>query len=99
MKKYLLKITTLLLFSVAVTYAAQAQFVIKVRPSAPVMRARPASPGPKHIWVNGEYVWRGGQYIYTDGYWSVPPPRHSRWIEGRWKHRRGGWVWIPGHWR
>jgi hypothetical protein len=47
MKKYLLKITTLLLFSVAVTYAAQAQFVIKVRPAAPVMRARPASPRPQ----------------------------------------------------
>ena len=99
MKKYLSKITALLIFSIAVTFAASAQFVIKVRPAAPVMRTRPISPGPRHIWVNGEYVWRGGQYVYTDGYWSVPPPRHSRWIEGRWKHRRGGWVWIPGHWR
>jgi len=99
MKKYFVRVSAFLLLGLAMSQSVPAQFVIKVRPAAPVVRARPVCPGPRHIWVAGDYVWRGGQYVYTDGYWAVPPKRHTRWIEGRWKHRRGGWIWIPGHWR
>ena len=99
MKKYLSKFTAVLLLSMAVSFASNAQFVIKVRPGAPVVRVRPIAPGPRHVWVSGEYVWRSGQYYYNDGYWATPPSRHTHWVEGRWKHRRGGWVWIPGHWK
>ncbi len=77
---------------------AQAQFVVKIRPAAPVLRARPIAPSPGHIWIGGNYAWRGGQYVYEEGYWAAPRPGF-RWVEGRWKHRRGGWVWVPGHWR
>ena len=89
-----------MLFSLlfAVMFAAEAQFVIKVRPAAPVIRVRPVAPGPRHVWVAGDYVWREGD-TYVDGYWVVPPAHRSHWVEGRWKHRRGGWVWIPGHWK
>jgi len=81
------------------TMAADAQIVIKVRPAAPVVRARPLRPSPAHVWVGGNYVWQGGNYVYTDGYWATPLKPGNRWVDGRWKHRRGGWVWISGHWR
>ena len=99
MKLHFVKLAGMLLFMLGSVFASSAQIVIKVRPAAPVVRVRPAIPGPRHVWVNGDYAWRGGQYYYTDGYWAVPPPRRSHWVEGKWKHRRGGWVWIPGHWR
>ena len=99
MKKYLSKFTAILFLSIAVSFASSAQFVIKVRPGAPIVRVRPVCPSPRHVWVSGEYAWRGRQYVYNDGYWATPPSRHTRWIEGKWRHRRGGWVWIPGHWR
>ncbi len=78
---------------------AEAQFVIKVRPGPPVVRARPVSPGATYIWVDGDYVWRGGTYVYTDGYWAVPPRRHQHWKAGHWRESRGGWVWVRGRWR
>jgi hypothetical protein len=89
----------ILAMAVSFSAAADAQFIVKIRPAGPVYRARPSSPSPAHVWVGGNYVWRGGQYVYTDGYWAVPPGAGHRWVEGRWKHRRGGWVWVPGHWK
>ncbi|MBC7536357.1 MAG: YXWGXW repeat-containing protein [Ferruginibacter sp.] len=99
MKTYLKKFAMLLSITLVCFLAGNAQVVIKVRPGPPVIRVRPASPGPRHVWVNGNYIYRGGKYVYTDGYWSVPPPRYRNWREGHWKKRRGGWVWMPGHWR
>lgn len=98
MKKYAVKIIAVLVIFIASATVAQAQIVVKVRPAAPVLRARPVCPSPGHVWVGGNYVWRGGQYVYTNGYWASPRAGH-RWVDGRWKHRRGGWVWVPGHWR
>jgi len=99
MKKYLSKIITLFLLSLLVSFIADAQFVIKVRPVAPVVRVHPLCPSPRHVWVNGEYIWRGDRYEYIEGYWGLPPEHRNHWIDGRWRHRRGGWIWIPGHWR
>lgn len=98
MKKYVIKI--IMLFALVISFAttAEAQFVIKMRPAAPVLRARPVCPSPGHVWIGGNYVWRGGQYVYSNGYWTAPRPGF-RWVDGRWKHRRGGWVWVPGHWK
>lgn len=99
MKKYLLKFTVVLFLVMTAPFVSSAQFVVKMRPPAPVITVHPVAPGPRHVWVNGEYVWRGGQYVYTEGYWALPPARRNHWVEGRWKYRRGGWFWIPGHWR
>ena len=99
MKKYIAKIIMLLVVAVSFSAAADAQFVVKFRPLAPVIRVRPLAPSPRHVWVNGEYVWRSGEYIYTEGYWAEPPHPGYRWIEGHWKETRRGWRWIPGHWR
>lgn len=99
MKKLLSKFSAILVLMIALSFTSEAQVIIKVRPAAPAMRARPAIPGPKYVWVNGDYTYRGNQYVYNDGYWAVPPASRTHWVDGRWKHRRGGWVWIPGHWR
>ena len=99
MKKYMIRLMMFWMIAMSFSAAAEAQFVVKVRPAVPVYRARPACPSPRHVWVGGNYVWRGGQYVYTDGYWAEPPGPGRFWVEGHWKHRRGGWVWIPGHWR
>lgn len=98
MKKYLVKIIAMLATALSFTALAEAQFVIKVRPAAPVLRARPVCPSPGHVWIGGNYVWRGGQYVYNEGYWASPRTGH-KWVDGHWKHRRGGWAWVPGHWR
>lgn len=99
MKKFLSKFIAILAICLAGLVVSEAQVAIRMRPGPPVVRARPVSPGPKYIWINGEYTWRGGQYVYADGYWAVPPPRYRYWKEGHWKKRRDGWVWMPGHWK
>jgi hypothetical protein len=98
MKNNISKFILILVASVSFSAAADAQFVVKIRPMAPVIRVRPFAPSPRHVWVAGEYAWRGGQYVYTDGYWAVPPAPGRVWIEGHWKMTRRGWVWKPGHW-
>ena len=89
----------LLAIAISFTAVADAQIIVKVRPAAPVFRARPVAPSHGHVWVGGNYVWRGGTYVYEEGYWAMPPTARSIWVEGHWKHQRGGWVWVPGHWK
>lgn len=98
MKRYLKKLIAIFIISFAAITTTNAQIIIKVRPAAPVVRARPLAPGPRHVWVAGEYAWQGGTYVYTDGYWAVPPARFRVWKEGHWKKRPGGWIWVRGHW-
>lgn len=93
------KIISLSVIAFFIGFTATAQFVIRVRPAAPVVRVRSACPSPKHVWVGGNYNWRGGQYVYTDGYWAIPPANGRIWVDGHWKQKRRGWVWVPGHWR
>ncbi|MEO6668116.1 MAG: hypothetical protein ABIN36_01485 [Ferruginibacter sp.] len=99
MKKFISKFVAIIAILLSGFMISNAQVVIKVRPGPPVVRVRPVTPGPRHIWVDGEYAWRGGTYVYTDGYWAVPPSRRTHWKAGHWKHRRDGWIWIPGRWR
>ena len=98
MKKYVSKFISILAIALTISFATEAQFVVKIRPGAPVVRVRPAIPSSGHFWVGGNYVWRGGQYVYTDGYWARPPQHSHNWVEGHWRDTRRGWTWIPGHW-
>jgi hypothetical protein len=98
MKKFLSRLWIAVLFMIGTVATADAQFVVKIRPSAPVI-VRAGSPSPRHIWVDGEWVWRGGGYQYVNGYWVVPAGRGTAWVPGHWKQTRRGWVWKPGHWR
>ena len=102
MKKNFVKSCFVFFVSMLVHFSSQAQFVVKVRPAAPVVvRARPLAPGPRYVWVDGDYVWRGNQYVYNEGRWALPAYGGARWVPGHWKfnRRRGGWFWVGGHWR
>ena len=87
-----------IVFVITLSVDSQAQFIVRVRPVAPVM-IRTIAPSPRHVWVDGDYVWREGRYDYNNGYWAEPPFPGQRWIKGHWKNKRSGWVWVPGHWR
>ena len=99
MKKQFLKI--IMVIAVALSFsAADAQFVVKVRPPMPpVVTVRPPRPSPVHVWVGGEYQWNHGNYEYREGHWDRPADRRHGWVEGHWRRGRGGWYWQPGHWR
>ena len=76
------KIFSLSVLALVLSFATQAQFVVRIRPAAPLVRVRPACPSPRHVWVGGNYNWRGGQYAYTDGYWALPPANSRAWVDG-----------------
>ncbi len=99
MKKYYLKSLMILVMLLSFSFAANAQFVVKVRPGAPKVAIRMAAPSPAHVWVGSNYIWRNGQYVHVDGYWVKPPHKKHHWVDGRWKNTRRGWTWVPGHWR
>lgn len=80
------------------TQAANAQFVVKVRPVAPRI-VRVVAPGPRYVWIDEDWGWRGNGYVYNGGRWAAPPAGFVRWVPGHWKDsRRHGWIWKPGHW-
>ncbi len=74
---------------------------VKVRPNAPnVVVVRPACPGPKHIWIDGDWVWspQVNQYVYEQGKW-IMPNNNVVWVAGHWKNNKHGWHWVNGHWK
>lgn len=76
-------------------------YYVKVQPVRPnVIIIKPAFPGPKHIWIDGDWVWNPqlNQYVYVDGRWILPV-QNAVWIPGRWKKSRFGWYWVNGRWR
>lgn len=99
MKNILRNTMALTLVSLFLCMGVQAQVVVPVRPQAPKSKVRPVSPGPRFVWVSGEYVWKVSKYIYVPGYWTEPPSRKTRWVNGRWRPRKGGWIWVRGYWR
>ena len=97
MKKTISRLVIVTGLILGVSWASEAQIIVKVRPHAPVVRVRTVAPSPHHIWIEGGWVGRGRNYEWSDGYWERPRRGH-RWAKGHWDHRRGGWVWVPGHW-
>ena len=65
---------------------------------ADVVYARPVSPGPDYIWIEGDWTWSGGRYVWHQGHWGRPRGgRH--WEGGRWNHTPRGYRWQRGHWQ
>jgi hypothetical protein len=98
MKNYFSRLILLFAIFVSLGTKVAAQFVVKIRPTAPVI-VRTVAPSPRHIWVDGEWAWRGNNYQYVNGYWVAPPRVRGVWVPGHWKNTRRGWVWKTGHWR
>ena len=70
--------------------------IVTARPETPYY-ARPVSPGPDYIWIDGDWQWVGGRYVYRNGYWGHP--RGGRvWVTGSWEQRGNGWRWRRGRW-
>jgi hypothetical protein len=89
---------SVLLFGIG---TAKAQFIVRVRPVAPVfIGVRPICPSPRHVWVEGHWRWNRnrGEYIWVEGHW-IRERRGYVWINGHWEDVPGqGSRWIPGHW-
>ncbi|HET9057874.1 MAG TPA: hypothetical protein VFN30_13595 [Chitinophagaceae bacterium] len=88
---------TFLLFLFTLSYSNAQRFVVKIRPAAPSV-VKIASPGARHVWIDGEWIWQGNGYAYKPGYWYLPKGR-EKWVPGHWQKTRRGWSWIPGHWK
>ncbi len=100
MRKIIL-IMTLVLVAVLQLAAKPPHVYVKVRPNAPnVVVVRPACPGPKHVWIDGDWVWspKANQYVWVEGKWVVPN-NGVVWVPGHWKNTKYGWRWVPGHWK
>jgi hypothetical protein len=97
MKQLINKIAVALLIISITSCNENFRFVISPRPLAPVI-TRPLSPGPAHIWIEGEWFWNGGSYTWRNGYWALPHNGYS-WRPGLWKRRSNGWYWHRGHWK
>jgi len=72
------------------------ELTVSTRPEPPYY-ARPYSPGPGYVWVEGDWVVRNGRYHYREGHWARPGTRV--WVNGTWVPRGGGYYWKRGYWR
>jgi hypothetical protein len=65
-----------------------------------VEMARPASPDPNYVWINGNWVWdgRNGNYYRTDGYWAQPRNGQT-YVDGYWTRDSRGYYWTEGRWK
>jgi hypothetical protein len=87
------------LISLVAGIASAASVVVTIRPPAPRVEVRSASPSASHVWVAGHWKWNGKRWLWVDGSWKRKPAPGSRWVAGHWKRHHGGWLWVPGHWR
>jgi len=97
MKRFLITLGFLIPF----VFAANAQVVVKIKPVGPkVVVVKPASPGPRFVWIEGGWRWDKAikQYVWVEGHW-VKLRRGREWVDGHWVDAQGGWKWIPGHWK
>src|SRR5438477_12274782 len=58
---------------------------IRIGPPPPprVVRVRPVSPGPEHVWIDGYWYPVGNRYRWHDGYWTRPAYPGARWVAPR----------------
>jgi hypothetical protein len=73
----------------------------RVVPEAPPPRRVETAierPGPRFVWIKGDWRHSGHEWGWSDGRWSVPPGPHARWIPARYEAVSGGTRYTPGHW-
>jgi hypothetical protein len=98
MKKNITRLFLVSVLMLGISWASEAQLVVRVRPVVPKVRVHPMAPSSRHIWIEGGWVGRGRDYAWQDGYW-VMPRRGYRYNQGYWNHSRRGYVWVPGRWQ
>jgi len=72
------------------------ELTVSSRPEPPYY-ARPISPGPGYVWLDGDWYARNGRYYYRQGRWTRPGTRV--YVSGTWVPRGGGYYWRRGYWR
>jgi hypothetical protein len=89
------RLPALLFFAIA-SCAAQVSIGITIGTPPPlrVLRVRPVSPGPDHIWVDGYWYPVGNHYKWHDGYWTRVPYPAARWVGPRYE----GGRYFVGYW-
>ncbi len=55
-------------------------------------------PGPRYVWIGGEWIW-DGRWVWVSGRWVVPPHPRAVWVRGYWVRTPHGWRHQRGHWR
>ena len=81
----------------AIAPMAQAQFVVRVEPPAPLTEVVPA-PREGFVWAPGHHEWRNGQYVWIQGHW-LPERRGYAYVAPRWVQRGNGeWYMVGGNW-
>lgn len=86
-----------LLFSLVVFQGCGPTVVVRDRPVSSY--ARPLSPRPGYIWIEGDWYGSGGRYVQRPGYWAAPRPNRA-YRPGTWNQRGNrGWHYRKGGWR
>ena len=80
------------------TGASAANISVRIGPPPPRREVIVARPGPRHVWVPGNYRWDGRRYAWGNGHWTLPPRGRNYWVPGRWERRNGMHIWFDGHW-
>ena len=78
------------------TSCGPSSVMVSSRPERPYY-ARPVSPGPGYVWIDGDWYVRNGRYQWREGYWMRS--RNRVWVAGDWESRPGGYYWRRGYWR
>ena len=88
-----------LLITILFCLAACAPSYVATEPTYVVVE-RPASPGTKHVWVDGDWVWnsRSHNYVWKNGHWATPYSGRT-FVPGYWKSNHHGHYWVAGKWR
>jgi hypothetical protein len=55
-------------------------------------------PGPRFVWIKGDWRLTGHEWNWTDGCWLVPPRPKIRWLAARYEKVPAGTRYTPGHW-
>ena len=95
--KKLISIIGFLFFIWVTTGCGPSYVAVGTRPLPPAY-TRPLTPGPRYVWVEGEWIRSRHGYVYRKGYWTVPRVRYHQYNPGHWERRRHGWFWVSGHW-
>jgi hypothetical protein len=96
MRKIVAFVLAVIVLSVFLLGCTRTVYVLESPPPAK-SEVKPPPPGPKAVWIDGNWKRSHGRYVWVPGHWVKKP--HGRWVSGHWEKRPRGWVWVKGRWR
>ena len=55
-------------------------------------------PGPKYVWMAGNWRFYSGRYVWIKGRWSLPPEPNAAYTPPHWEIVNGNSVFTEGYW-